>query len=172
MVKSNVRTIRIDEDLNEAIERNALEENTSVNFVINKALREHVEWTSVVAKLGFGTYPRYLTTTLFEKLTDKECEETGEKVAREYLTPFVEFTFGNVSVENWIQMTREYSRYSRLFQNLVEKKDGEIIMILDHNSGIKTSRFLAAAGLYMYGKSLGKSVRTETTDSKCTLWVS
>ena len=172
MVKSNVRTIRIDEDLNEAIERNALEENTSVNFVINIALREHVDWTSVVAKLGFGTYPRYLTTTLFEKLTDKECEETGEKVAREFLTPFVEFRFGNVSVENWIQMTREYSRYSGLFQYLVEKKDGEIIMILDHNSGIKTSRFLAAAGLYMYGKSLGKSVRTETTDSKCTLWVS
>lgn len=172
MVKSTIRTIRVDEDLNEAIERIALEDNTSVNFIVNNALREHVEWTSVIPKLGFGTYPRYLTTTLFQKLTDKECEEMGEKVAREFLKPFVEYRFGSISLDNWIRLTREYSRYSGQFQFLMEKrKDGEIIIILEHGSGIKSSHFFAGAGHYIYGVSLGKNVKTEISDSKCTLRV-
>ncbi len=173
MAKSTVRTVRIDEDLNAAIERIALEDNTSVNFVVNTSLREHVEWTSVIRKLGFGTYPRFLTVALFEKLTDKECEEIGAKVAREFLKPFAEYRFGSISFENWVQLTRDYSKYTGQFQFLMEKKkDGEIIIILDHGSGIRSSHFYAGAGNYIYGESLGKSVRTELTDSKCTLRIS
>jgi hypothetical protein len=170
LVKTAIRTVRIDEDLNGAIERIALENNTSVNFVVNNALREHVEWTSVVPKLGFGTYPRYLATTLFEKLTDVECEEIGERVAREFLKPFAEYRFGSISLDNWVQLTREYSKYTGQFQFLMEKrKNGEVIIILEHGSGIKSSHFLAGAGHYMYAESLGKNVRIETTDSKCTV---
>jgi hypothetical protein len=172
LAKSTIRTVRIDEDLNEAMERLALEGNTSVNFLVNNALREHVEWTSIIPKLGFGTYPRYLTTTLFEKLTDKECEETGERVAREFLKPFVEYRFGSISLENWIQMTRDFSKYSGQYQFLMErKKDGEIIIILEHGSGIKVSHFFAGAGHYIYRESLGKAVETEISDSKCTVRV-
>jgi len=70
VVKSTIRTVRIDEDLNEAIEKRALEDNTSVNFVVNSAIREYIEWTSVISKLGFGAYPHYMIVKFFEKLTD------------------------------------------------------------------------------------------------------
>lgn len=89
LVKSIVRTIRIDEDLNAAIEKLATENRTSVNFIVNSILRENVEWTSIVSKLGFGTYPHYLSITLFDMLTDMECEATGEKIAREFLKPLL-----------------------------------------------------------------------------------
>jgi hypothetical protein len=172
MIKSTTRTIRISEDLDKAIEKLAREEKTSVNFIVNYAIRERVEWTSIVPKLGFGTYPTYLTDMLFAKLTDRECEETGRKVALEFLKPLVEYRFGSSSPENWVQITRDFSRYTGQFEFLMEKRDGVTILILSHRSGIKASYFYEGAGRYIYGEALGMKIRTEITNTSCTIRIS
>ena len=143
-----------------------------MNFIVNYAIRERVEWTSIVPKLGFGTYPTYLTDMLFAKLTNEECEETGRKVAREFLKPLVEYRFGSFSLENWIQITRDFSRYTGQFEFLMEKRDGVIILILNHQSGIKASHFYEGAGHFIYEESLGMRTRTEITSTSCTIRIS
>jgi hypothetical protein len=169
MVKSTIRTIRIDEDLNEAVEKIAIENNTSVNFVVNNALREHIEWTSVIPKLGFGTYPHYLINKLFEKLSERECEEMGEITASRFSESFVEYRFGSASLENWIRIGREFSKHAGGFRFLSEfkKPNGETILIFEHGSGIKWSHFFKGV-LQHIGESLGIDVRTELNDNKCT----
>lgn len=168
MVKSTIRTVRIDDDLNGAIEKIAIENNTSVNFVVNNALREHVEWTSIIPKLGFGTYPHYLINKLFEKLSEKECEEMGEITASKFSKSFLEYRFGSSSLENWIRIAREFSKHAGGFRFLAEtRKGGETIVIFEHGSGIKWSHFFKGV-VQSVAESLEISVKTELTDSKCT----
>jgi hypothetical protein len=169
LVKSTIRTVRIDEDLNEAMEKIATENNTSVNFVVNNALREHVEWTSVVPKLGFGTYPHYLINKLFEKLSEMECEEMGEITASKFTNSFLQYRFGSASLENWIRIAREFSKHAGGFRFLAEtrKQDRETIVIFEHGSGIKWSHFFKGVVQHV-GESLGMDVKTELNENKCT----
>ena len=173
MAKSTIRTIRIDDDLNEAIERLAIESNTSVNFVVNSAVREHIEWTIPIHKLGFGTNPKYLMNKLFEKLADKECEGIGKAVANEFVKSYLEYRFGGVSLGNWLEAVRQFSKYAGTFNTLVERKnEGEIIIIVEHSSGIKWSHFYEGAARYIFEDSAGKIVKTELRVSKCTVMIS
>jgi hypothetical protein len=172
LVKSVIRTIRIDEDLNEALEKTALHDNTSVNFVVNNALREHIEWSSVITKIGFSIFPQSLMTKFFEKLTDKECVELGEIIARDHLKPFLEYRFGSVSFENWIRIAREFAKYIGGFKFLTERrKEGETLMIFEHGRGIKWSNIYKGITQYI-AVSQGLNFRHELTDSKCTVTVS
>ncbi len=167
MVKTTVRTIRIDQDLNDAIENIALENNTSVNFVVNSAIREHIEWSSVAPKLGFGMYPRELLTKLFEKLSEKECEEFGKTYARDFLKPFLEYRFGSITFENYIRMAREFSKYNEKFKLLTEmRKDAEAIVIFEHGAGIKWSHFFKGIMEYI-GETQMLDFKIEVTSSKC-----
>ncbi len=52
-IPSETRTIRLDSDVLLKIEELAEQENISISFVINKALRRHVEWEIYAEKFGF-----------------------------------------------------------------------------------------------------------------------
>ena len=53
MPRGITRTIRIDEDLERSISKISKDDRTSVNFVVNTALRGYVEWGVVAKKFGF-----------------------------------------------------------------------------------------------------------------------
>ena len=52
-VSSETRTIRLEGDILLKLEELANQENVSISFIINKALRRHVEWEIYAEKFGF-----------------------------------------------------------------------------------------------------------------------
>jgi hypothetical protein len=167
LAKSVTRTLRLPNDLDEALEKKAREERISVNSLATSGIREAIEWSSVIPKLGFGTFPKYLTSKLLEELTDSECEEIGKQVARDLMVPFVEYRFGTSSFENWIETIREFANYTGQFKILTKTRGSEFVLVVEHSSGIKWSHYYKGAGDYIFGKILGKLVRDEITDSHC-----
>src|SRR6266705_6013679 len=52
-VPSETRTIRLEGDVFPKLEALAEQEDVSISFIINKALRRHVEWQIYAEKFGF-----------------------------------------------------------------------------------------------------------------------
>src|SRR5579863_8411185 len=111
MPKSVTRTVRLDKDLDDAIQRRAAEEKITVNFIFNRTVRKLVEWDVPARKLGLVTTPEGLLNRLLDRYDDDGCLELGRASARDYVKPFVVYLFGEFSLENTILLLRRSSQY-------------------------------------------------------------
>jgi len=88
MPKSVTRTVRLDKDLDDAIQRRAEEEKITVNFLVNRTVRKLVEWDIPARKFGLVIAPEGLLSTLIDRYDDESCIGLGRASAREYIKPF------------------------------------------------------------------------------------
>jgi hypothetical protein len=142
--RSTTRTIRLEDDLNQEIERLAKAEGTSVNFIINSALREYTEWTTVSRKFGLAYYPLALANRLIQKLSDSEIEELGRWSARETFIPFTEYQFGELNFKSFLEAERRFSKYSGRFEFDYIDKGNSYIILLKHGSGRRWSLYYSS----------------------------
>src|SRR6266516_2324538 len=83
-VPSETRTIRLEGDVFPKLEELAEQENVSISFIINKALRRHVEWQIYAEKFGFMMAFTANMRRIFESLTDLEARDLGSEYARSF----------------------------------------------------------------------------------------
>ena len=164
---SVTRTIRIEDDLNRAIEKLAKEDRTSVNFVINSALRQFIEWDMVTGKFGLATFPLSLVNKLFQKYSDVECEEIGKWAAHELFKPFTEYQFGSFTFETSLEAIRKLGKYTGRFKFDDTQNGGQHIIFLKHSSGSKCSHYYLGLSQTLFGEMLKLNVRTELTEDLC-----
>jgi hypothetical protein len=158
------RTIRLDDDLNREIEQLSKTEGTSVNFVINSALREYVEWSIIGRKFGMGSYSNPLANRLILKFGDDEVKELGKWAAREILVPFAQYQFGELTLRSFLEGFRRFSKYSGRFKfDYIEKGDTHI-MLLKHGAGRKWSVYFSSFLQTVFEELLKIDAKIEMTD--------
>src|SRR5207247_7901534 len=85
---SVTRSVRIEKDADERLRHLAEQGDTSVNTLVNRALRKFVEWDAYGEKFGFITLPSAMLLKLMDCLTDEEARElgiwAGENLVKEY----------------------------------------------------------------------------------------
>jgi len=72
---SVTRSVRIEKDADERLRHLAEQGDTSVNTLVNRALRKFVEWDAYGEKFGFITLPSAMLIKLMDCLTDEEARE-------------------------------------------------------------------------------------------------
>src|SRR5437879_12374927 len=89
---SVTRSVRIEKDADERLRHLAEQGDTSVNTLVNRALRKFVERDAYGEKFGFITLPSAMLIKLMDCLTDEEARELGlrpgENLGKEYITPW------------------------------------------------------------------------------------
>src|SRR5207249_11817535 len=80
-VLSETRTIRLEGDILLKLEELANQENVSISFIINKALRRHVEWEIYAEKFGFMMALTSKMRRIFKSITDTADRELVTKSA-------------------------------------------------------------------------------------------
>lgn len=84
------RTLRLDEDVDEALERMAQERGESVNAIAGRALRKLVEWDRIAESVGLVVASSVTLGRLMDSQTREEARALGELVVSE----------GSVSLHN------------------------------------------------------------------------
>ena len=95
-VSSETRTIRLEGDILLKLEELANQENVSISFIINKALRRHVEWEIYAEKFGFMMAFTAKMRRIYESLTDAEARELGRQSAENEYSEFINFWFKKI----------------------------------------------------------------------------
>src|SRR2546421_11041619 len=70
---SVTRSVRIEKDADERLRHLAEQGDTSVNTLVNRALRKFVEWDAYGEKFGFITLPSAVVIELMHCLTDEQA---------------------------------------------------------------------------------------------------
>jgi hypothetical protein len=167
MPKSVTRTVRLDKDLDDAIQRRAADEKITVNFLVNRTVRKLVDWDMPARKFGLVTTPEGLLNKLIERYDDESCLELGRASAREYIKPFAEYLFGEFSLQTSVLLFRRSSQYGGRweFDDVVDVADSKKhILIFKHNQGHKWARYYHGLMLETFRDMLGKNAKVESTD--------
>src|SRR2546427_9837362 len=123
-VPSETRTIRLEGDVFPKLEELAEQENVSISFIINKALRRHVEWQIYAEKFGFMMAFTANMRRIFESLTDLEARDLGRQSAENEFSEFINFWFKKIDFDTTVQALKmPVSEYARCV-NFADSFDG------------------------------------------------
>src|SRR5437879_12525970 len=139
-VSSDTRSIRLEGDILLKLEELANQENVSISFIINKALRRHVEWEIYAEKFGFMMAFTAKMRRIYESLTDAEARELGRQSAKNEYSEFINFWFKKIDFDTTVKaleiLRRDYAR-PFIFEH---RSDGKLhTIIFKHNKGPRTS---------------------------------
>jgi hypothetical protein len=167
MPKNVTRTVRLDDDLDAAIQGKAKEANTSVNFLVNRLIRKYIDWDLPGEKFGLGPVSASLFNRLFENKDDESAFDLGRVAAHEFYEPFAKYLFGELTFETSILLFRRASDYGGryTFDSNSDKKHQ--VLVLRHNGGPKISKFYSGIFQGVYGDILKMEVRVESTEDYC-----
>src|SRR3989475_11474431 len=96
---SVTRSVRIEKDADERLRNLASQGDTSVNTLVNRALRKFVEWDAYGEKFGFITLPSVILVKLMEGLTDEEAKQLGAWAGKNLEKEDITFWFKELTAE-------------------------------------------------------------------------
>ncbi len=168
---SATRAIRLEGDLDRALEELAKQENQSVSLIMNKALLRYVEWEYPAGRFGLITVSSSVTRKLFELLTVDQARTFGREAGAQFLSEFVNFWFKALDFNSLLRAL-EYlgDRYARDF-HFDQSFDGRVhTIIIKHDRGSATSAYYAEA-LKALLERLNMKAETVESDQQVTITV-
>jgi hypothetical protein len=165
--KSVTRTVRLDEDLDHAIQQRAKDSRVTVNFLVNRAIRKLVEWDIPSANVGMVVVPSVLHDRLFDAVDEQVCRELGHSIAAEFYKPFAEFLFGEFSVNTAILLFKRMSEYGGRFVFDDSRDTRKYVVIIRHGSGQKMSHYYGGLIEGIFRDILGKQLKLQCTQALC-----
>ena len=170
-VPSETRTIRLEGDILLKLEELANQDNVSISFIINKALRRHVEWEIYAEKFGFMMVFTAKMRRIYESLTDEEARELGRQSAENEYSEFINFWFKKIDFDTTVRALEILgSEYARSFK-FEHSFDGKIhTIILKHDRGPRTSAYDAEMAKILFNR-LSLKVETVESDQQVTITV-
>jgi hypothetical protein len=168
---SATRAIRLEGDLDHALEEIAKQENQSVSLIMNKALLRYVDWEYPAGRFGLITVSTSVMRKLFELLTVDQARTFGREAGAQFLSEFVNFWFNALDF-NALLKALEYlgDRYARDF-HFDQSFDGNVhTIIIKHDRGSSTSAYYAEA-LKALLERLNMKAETVESDQQVTITV-
>ncbi len=150
----------------------AEKERSSVNAIVNRALRKHVEWDVFAEKYGLLSVTRGTITRLFDMMTDDQARELGANYGGSMAPEFITFWYKSFNFQNVLKaLDLLGTRYGRLF-NFDYVFDGKVyVLFIRHDRGMKHSMYYEEAAKALFGR-LGIKPEISMTDSQVTVTIS
>jgi hypothetical protein len=165
--KSVTRTVRLDEDIDEAMYREATNQKVTVNFLVTRALRKFIEWDLIGEKLGITSVFSTTLTKLLEDRDEAQCYDLGKWAAKEAFKPFTEYVFGEFSITSCIESFRRFSMYSVGTEFDMTSDNKKLLLVLRHNLGPKWSKFYQGVMSGIFEEEFGREMKIQTTGTLC-----
>jgi hypothetical protein len=165
---SSTRTLRIENDLLEALEEMASEQRVSVNLAVNRALRRYVEWDSAERSRGYVSVPSGLLSKLMSFLTVEKAQELGRSAATSAFIPNMRRRNPIVSVQSVVDDMKMAAKYTGRYTFDYTEKEGRGLILLRQQLGRNWSGFYAASLEEIFRVYLKKKVKVTEGYSICT----
>jgi hypothetical protein len=167
MPKSVTRTLRLEDDLDRAVQSRAGESGVSVNFMVNRLIRKYIEWDIPAEKFGLGPVAAILLNRLFDEVDEEKSGELGGWAAHEFFVPFTRYLFGELTFETSVRTFRRAAEYGGRYTFDTTTDARNRIIILRHDGGMKVSRFYSGMMKGIYSDALKMNLDVESTRDYC-----
>ena len=139
--QTTLRTVRIPQELDDALEAISKERGLSVNSFVSMLLKKYVEWDKYAERFGYITLTReslrrILQATDGSKLIDS-AQDYGSTVPKEFLM----FWFKELNIDSVLNALSLRCKYANVAEYELKVDGKNYIIILHHDLGIRWSEF-------------------------------
>jgi hypothetical protein len=144
--KTILRTIRIDKDLDDALDKDAKENGVSENALISSILVKYVDWDRYSRKFGFVSLPSEALKAIIEATEPDKLRTAVEEYAASVPKDIVMFRYKKLDLESCLSLLSFLSRYGGMFKyELQIEYERNYTITLHHKFGEKWSYWLKEA---------------------------
>jgi predicted HicB family RNase H-like nuclease len=167
--KSESVTFRIESEALRKLRREAGQKDISTNTLVNKLIKDYLNWYSNAAKAGFIPVRRPFLSKIIKYLPEQEIISLAEYVAKTIKDSVLlmrnEYTIKSALdfLESWIKISDYPYRHEET--NNHQKKHSYVIQ---HDMGMKASMYLASLFQFLFDE-LGQNKRIEFDKTENTL---
>jgi hypothetical protein len=150
--KTILRTIRLSEEVDGLLEKDAQEHNVSVNALISRIMTKYIEWDRHTERLGYVSIAKATFDALLNGVSDERLEKIAEHLATQRLKTIAMWAFGRTSFDALIRTISLVSKYGGYWSAEINC-DRDCVITLHHDFGMKGSTF--------FGSMFDTAVRNE-----------
>ncbi len=151
---SATRTIRFDKGLDEALQTIGRHQKMSVNAIVNKLVREYVEWDRYNEKINIMEISPTLLTELMERCSLDDARELGRRMSQDLVRPSIEQMFVDFTFDNTVEFLRRFALYTRRFDFEDSVEGRKHLIMLRHSLGLKWSAYYGGMLTDIFEKGL------------------
>jgi len=140
--KTVLRSIRISQELDELLQKDAENKRVSVNSLISTMMTKYAEWDRFAEKFGYVTLTTEAFRTILEITDEKKLSELAKVMGARLPREVMLFWFKKTDLEAFLSYVALYGKYSGLFEYELEKEGDRITITAHHELGEKWSTFL------------------------------
>jgi len=137
--KTVLRTFRLSESLAGALEKEAVDEGTSVNTAANLIMGQYFDWEKKAREFGFMAIHKPVFRKMIEELDDKTLARIGREIVPASYEEMAEFWFQDASPEKILDVVAMRFKFDALMRAKISKEGDTYTVILHHDLGPKWS---------------------------------
>jgi hypothetical protein len=141
--KTVFRSLRLTEELDAAIQKEAVARGLPVNSLVSQVLTKFAEWDRHAEKFGFVMITRDGFRSLIEAIPDERLARVGPELGSTNPKEMTLFWFKRLGVDPFLRYLALYCRYGRIGEYEVEREASTYTITIHHELGAKYSSYLA-----------------------------
>ena len=158
------RTLRLDDDVDTALQKMAEERGESVNAIAGRALRKLVEWDRLAESAGLVAISPVTLSRLMDSQTPEQAGALGAFVGNEVWKPVIISKYGEVTLDSVLKSIELIGRYMGRFNFTYSAEGRRRAVTIRHSGGIKWSAFYVGAASRLFSDALGLAFKATTTE--------
>jgi hypothetical protein len=135
------RTIRLEDDLDELLQRIAKDEKVTVNSIVTRSLRRYADWDRHAERFGMMAVRPAMLVELMERHTLDEARQLGRLSAKDSMRPAVEYIFVDFTLPNVVEFLRRFSKYGGRYQFEDSPEGRKHVILMRYALGMKWSAY-------------------------------
>ena len=163
--KTVLKTIRITEELDEILHKDAEAKRMNVNTLISSILTKYAEWDRFSERFGIVSLRQDTMKSLMESVEDEKLAKLAKQIGGRIPKELILFLFKKITVETYLEYLARLCRYSGYGQYEVETDGRDYIITILHNMGSKWSMYLGTGIEAGMKNTIGSVPRLETTET-------
>jgi hypothetical protein len=155
--KTILKTIRIDKDLNDALVKDAKENDITENALISSILVKYIEWDRYAKKFDRVTLPREALKAIIESTETDKLESAAEEFAASVPKDIIMFRYKKLDIESCLSHLSFLAKYAGFFKyELQIEQERHYTVTIHHQFGEKWSYWLKhTIGVGVFNNILG-----------------
>jgi uncharacterized protein (DUF1778 family) len=163
--KTVLRTIRLTQELDDLLQKDAQAKGISVNAFINGLMMKYVEWDRYINKFSFISIASETFKSILNVVDNKKLENIAKDLGSEMPKAVAMFWFKKLNLETSLNTITLFGKYSGLHANEIEFNEGNYIITFHHNLGEKWSTFLRHFISQFISSAVGIIPQTDATSN-------
>jgi len=169
-MKTETSSFRLEKEIFGEFKKHAKDKGLTTNSLLNKIMKEYVEWSSKAPALQIIPYPSKIVMELLKKYTEKELRKIGREHAKENFSENLLLLKNEESVEAYLGMIKNVCDASG-FPYSTKEKNGTINFTIRHNQGNKFSIILDEIVKTQIEILTKKRAETKVMNNSVSFWI-